>query len=42
MVKWHDSYLMAVVARLNVVVDVEDDVVVCWYVGDIGVVALQP
>ena len=42
MVKWRDSYLMEVLARLNVVVDVDDDVVICWYVGDIGVVGLQP
>jgi len=41
-VKWCDSYSMAVVTRLNVIVDVEYDVVVCWYVGDIGVVGLQP
>jgi len=33
---------MAVAARLNVFVDVDDDIVICWYVGDIGVVGLQP
>ncbi len=41
-VKWHDLYSMAVVARLNVFVDVDDNVVICWYVGDIWVVGLQP
>jgi len=41
-VKWRDLYLMAVVTRLNVVVDVEYGVDVCWYVGYIGVVGLQP
>jgi len=39
-VKWRDLYSMAVVARLYVFVDVDDDV--CWYVGDIWVVCLQP
>ena len=28
---------MAVAARLNVFVDVDDDVVVCLYVGDTGI-----
>jgi len=41
-VKWRDLYSMAVVARLNVVFDVDDDIIVCWYVGDIEVVGLQP
>jgi len=41
-VKWHDLYLMAVAAMLNVFVDFDDVVVICWYVVDIWVVGLQP